>query len=475
MMRRISRRRFLQISGIATVGTALAACTPAAAPADSGDAGSMADTDAAESAAAPSAEVIEIEFMNWWGSHREALMDEAIANFHDTQDEVQVNNSVQPWDGRVERAATAIASSTPPALIMTQRIETYKFVNEGLIIPIDDYVAASGIDPDAIFYAGEINNQRWQGKLYSFPLPTGGGISGQYYWNKEVYRQAGLDPEAALITWQDLDDASAAVSKGDDLGIELNFMHMAGGANGFVEWMYTNNGLLASEDAKTLLFNSPEGIETLEWMTNYINTYNYGVEANGEFYAGTSHTSADHPFYNEKAATVFTGTWFFGHMQATDPEMFQDTDMWGASLRPYNGNNPDATNHGVAGLSGSWGYVIPVNSPKEIQDAAYKWLEFFGTHPDGGCLFLFNQARPSPVIECNNNPAYFEANPTWDVVLDSLASDVSVAVTPIQSQINDFIGTAVEETFFAVKDAETALTEATEKGQAVLDEFWASL
>ena len=184
----------------------------------------MADTDAGESAAAPSAEVIEIEFMNWWGSHREALMDEAIANFHDTQDEVQVNNSVQPWDGRVERAATAIASSTPPALIMTQRIETYKFVNEGLIIPIDDYVAASGIDPDAIFYAGEINNQRWQGKLYSFPLPTGGGISGQYYWNKEVYRQAGLDPEAALITWQDLDDASAAVSKGDDLGIELNFM-----------------------------------------------------------------------------------------------------------------------------------------------------------------------------------------------------------------------------------------------------------
>lgn len=475
MTRRISRRRFLQVSGMATAGAALAACAPAAAPEAASDAGSSASADASDSAAVPSSEVTEIEFMNWWGAHREALMDEAIANFHDSQDEVRVNNSVQPWDGRVERAATAIASSTPPALIMTQRIETYKFVNEGLIIPIDDYVAASGIDPDTIFYPGEINNQRWQGKLYSFPLPTGGGISGQYYWNKEVFRQNGLDPDAPLETWQDIEDASAAVVRGDDLGIEVNFMPMDSSANAFLEWLYCNDGLMVSEDGKTLIFNSPEGIETLEWMLNYTDTYNYGIEAAQEFYAGTSHTSADHPFYNENAATVFTGTWFFGHMKATDPEMWENTDMWGAALRPYNGNNPDAATHGVAGLSGSWGYVIPTSAPQDIQDAAYKWLEFFGTHEDGGCLFLFNQARPSPVIECNSNPAYFEANPAWDVVLQSLESDISVPVTPVQTQISDLMGTALEEAFFGLKDAETALNEAAEKGQAVLDDFWANL
>ncbi len=135
---KLTRRNFLRVSGVSAT-LALAACAAApAAPAASTD-------------AEPMAEKIEIEFMNWWGSHREELMDEVIANFHDMNSSVQVNNSVQPWDGRAERAATAVASNNPPALIMTQRVETYQFAHENLIIPIDDYVQASGIDPDAIF------------------------------------------------------------------------------------------------------------------------------------------------------------------------------------------------------------------------------------------------------------------------------------------------------------------------------------
>ncbi|MEM7134870.1 MAG: extracellular solute-binding protein [Chloroflexota bacterium] len=463
MNQRLSRRNFLKLTGITSAGALLAACAPAApsAPATGSE------------AAAPGGERIQIDFMNWWGSHREELMDEVIANFHDMQDEVEVVNSVQPWDGRVERAATAIASSTPPALIMTQRIETYKFVNEDLIIPIDDYVEASGIDPDAIFYAAEINNQRWEGQLYSFPLPTGGGISGQYYWNKKVYEGAGLDPEAALTTWQEMEEAAKAITVKDDLGLEMDFTGMNAGVNNFVEWLHTNNGRLIADDAKTIAFNGPEGVQTLEWMLNFQNEINGGIENSTEFYAGTSHTSADHPFYNEKSATVFTGTWFFGHMSATDPEMWEDTSHWGCAQRPYNGDNPDATHAGAAGLSGSWGYVIPKNSPKEIQDAAYKYLEFFGTHEQGGCLFLFNQSRPSAVIECNNNQAYFDANPAWDVVLASLASDISIPVTPVQTEINDAISAELEQAFFGQKSAQEALDAAAAKSQELLDGFWA--
>ncbi|MEM7028880.1 MAG: substrate-binding domain-containing protein [Chloroflexota bacterium] len=468
MKNRLSRREFLKATSLVSAGAVLAACVPGEP--GSGSAGAAADTASSD---APAAGRVQIDFMNWWGSHREALMDEVIANFHDMQDEVEVVNSVQPWDGRVERAATAIASSTPPALIMTQRVETYKFVNEDLIVPIDDYVAASGINPDEIFYASEINNQRWEGKLYSYPLPTGGGISGQYFWNKQVYADAGLDPEAAITTWQEMEDAAKAVTVKDDLGLTVNFTTMSPNVNNFVEWLHTNNGRLVNDDNKTIAFNGPEGVQTLEWMLNFTNEINGGVENGSEFYAGTSHTSADHPFYNETAATVFTGTWFFGHMSATDPDMWESTDNWGCGLRPYNGDNADATHHGAAGLSGSWGYVIPKNSPQELRDAAYKYLEFFGTHKDGGCLFLFNQSRPSAVIECNNNQAYFDANPAWDVVLDSLASDISIPVTPAQSEINDIISSSLEEAFFGVTSAEEALNNAAEKSQAILDEFWA--
>lgn len=464
MARKLTRRSFLKVAGVSATTLAVAACAapgPAAAPAE----GDMAE-------GAPSAERVEIEFMNWWGSHREALMDEAIANFHDVNSDVQVNNSVQPWDGRAERAATAVASNNPPALIMTQRVETYQFAHENLILPIDDYVQASGIDPDAIFYAGEINNQRWQGQLYSFPLPTGGGNTGQYFYNKTVLAEAGLDPETPVATWQELTEASRAITQKDDLGVTVMGANLGGGPVGFGQWLYGNAGQFVSDDARTIMFDSPQGIETLEWMVDFTNEINGGIDNANEFFAGTSDTSADHPYYNEKLGFLFTGVWQFGHLQATDPDMWADTSTWGVGQMPYNGNNPDAAHAGVAGLAGSWGYVIPASTPQDQADAAYQWLEFFGTHEQGGCLFLFNQGRPSPVAQCNENAAYYDDNPYWSVVLKSLASDVSVAVTPVQARINDVVGTVVDEAYFGQHSPADALAKGAEESQRILDEFW---
>ncbi len=457
----LTRRDFLRVSGVsATLVLAACATAPAAAP-------------AASTEAEPVAERIEIEFMNWWGSHREALMDEVIANFHDMNSSVQVNNSVQPWDGRAERAATAVASNNPPALIMTQRVETYQFAHENLLIPIDDYVQASGIDPDAIFYSGEINNQRWQGQLYSFPLPTGGGNTGQYFYNKTVLAEAGLDPETPVATWQELTAASRAITQKDDIGVTVMGASLGGGPVGFGQWLYTNAGQFVSNDARTIQFHEEAGVQTLEWMVDFTNEINGGIDNTNEFLAGTSDTSADHPYYNEKLGFMFTGVWQFGHLQATDPDMWADTAAWGVGQMPYNGNNPDAHHAGVAGLSGSWGYVIPSSTPQEQADAAYQYLEFFGTHEAGGCLFLFNQGRPSPVAQCNENPAYYDSNPYWDVVLKSLASDVSVAVTPVQARINDVVSTVVEEAYFGVASPADALAKGAEESQRILDEFWA--
>ncbi len=464
MANTLSRRRFLQISGLSAAGL-LAACAAPEAPA----------TDAAMPAegAAPAAERIEIEFMNWWGSHREALMDEVIANFHDMNSAVQVNNSVQPWDGRAERAATAVASNNPPALIMTQRVETYQFAHENLIVPIDDYVQASGIDPDAIFYSGEINNQRWQGQLYSFPLPTGGGNTGQYFYNKTVFAAAGLDPESPPTTWQEMDEANRAITEKDDLGLITLGAAYGGGAVSFGRWLYTNAGAFVSDDARTIQFADSLGVQTLEWMVNGTNEINGGVDNTNEFFAGTSDTSADHPFYNEKLGMLFTGVWQFGHLQATDPDMWADTSTWGCAQMPYNAETEGATHAGIAGLAGSWGYVIPTSTPQDQKDAAYQYLEFFGTHEQGGCLFLFNQGRPSPVQQCNQNSAYYDSNPYWDVVLNSLATDVSIPVTPVQSRISDVVGTTVDEAYFGVETPADALAKGAEEAQRILDEFWA--
>ena len=250
--------------------------------------------------------------------------------------------------------------------------------------------------------------------------------------------------------------------------------NLGGGPVGFGQWLYTNAGQFVSDDAHTIQFHDEAGVQTLEWMVNFTNEINGSIDNNNEFLAGTSDTSADHPYYTDKLGFLFTGVWQFGHLQATDPDMWADTSTWGVGQMPYNANNSNAGHAGVAGLSGSWGYVIPASTPQDQADAAYQYLEFFGTHEAGGCLFLFNQGRPSPVGQCNENSAYYDSNPYWDVVLKSLASDVSVAVTPVQNRINDVVTTVEEEAYFGVESPADALAKGAEESQRILDEFWAS-
>ncbi len=286
--------------------------------------------------------------------------------------------------------------------------------------------------------------------------------------------EAGLDPETPVTTWQELTEASRAITQKDDIGVTVMGANLGSGPVGFGQWLYTNGGKFVSDDAHTIQFHDDAGVQTLEWMVNFTNEINGGIDNNNEFLAGTSDTSADHPYYTDKLGFLFTGVWQFGHLQATDPDMWADTSTWGVGQMPYNGNNPAASHAGVAGLSGSWGYVIPASTPQDQADAAYQYLEFFGTHEAGGCLFLFNQGRPSPVAQCNQNAAYYDSNPYWDVVLKSLASDVSVAVTPVQTRINDVVSNVVEEAYFGVESPADALAKGAEESQRILDEFWAS-
>ena len=111
-----------------------------------------------------------------------------------------------------------------------------------------------------------------------------------------------------------------------------------------------------------------------------------------------------------------------------------------------------------------------MNQPQETKDAAYAFLEFLTTAVDGGCYSCSSRAA-SPVKACNEDPTYYDANPYWDVVLESLEIDVSVSITPVQAQINDILGRAVEEAFYGA-DAQTVLDRAAEESQALLDEFW---
>jgi len=453
---------FIMLAGL------LVGCVPAA-PAPSGEAAPAEEG----AAAAPAAgETIDIRFWNHWLAARVELVDKMIADFEAENPDIIVENLGQPWDRRQENMFAALASSDPPEVVMATRAEILKLADDGLIVPIDDYVDKLGLDL-GVFYPGEINNMYWDGKLYSMPMPTGGGITGIVLINEDMYEAAGLDPTPPT-TWAELEEDAKALTVLDDKGIVKIGANVVGASSGgnagaFFAWLYNNNGKIYSDDLKTVEFNSPEGVETLQWMVDFTNNINGGVQNVYDFYVTGQEANEAQPWYNDLEAISFPNVSIFFHIQTFKPEMRFKT-----GLRPFNADNPDAASHGISGEEFGWGYVIPTGVPEEKREAAVKWIEKITYDEDGAGWFMMEQGRPSPIRAVNEDPMYYDVNPEWDVVLQSLENDISVPLFPDHARVRDVVDQAVEAALFGDMTPEEALNNAAEQGQAILDEYWSS-
>lgn len=466
MDRQVSRRKFLGMTAAAIAGAAAVACGATPTPTPAPKAATAVPTPAP-------AKKVKIEFMNWWGAQRRPLMDSVITEFMKVNPNIEVVNQETPWDNRDQVAATTMASNTPPAVMMSTRIETLKYAKQGLIVPITAYVEAAKLDVDKLFYPGEIANQRWNNQLWTLPMPTGGGNSCFYLWDKAAFKSAGLDPEKPPATWQDLETVSKAITKKKGTAVDVMGCDLGSSFPSFVYMLICNNGHFASNDAKKITVNSAEGVETLEWMVNFTDTINGGITNVTDFFQGRSDgTVKDFPFHKGLLGVWWVNVSAFSHVKTNTPEKYADSKLWGCALRPYNGKNSAAKTRGETGLAFAWGQVIPKAAPKDQQDAGYKFVEFLSTNDKGVCSFLFAQDRPAPLKSCNDNPDYKKNNPYWDVVMKGLETDFSSPVTPVQAEINTIMTESLQKAFFGQLKAKAALDEATNRAQPILDKYW---
>ncbi|MEZ4730868.1 MAG: extracellular solute-binding protein [Caldilineaceae bacterium] len=452
----LSRRTLLRLMGATATGAALAACAPvqqgAAPVAESG---------------APAAEAVEVRFWNVWGAAREELMNQIAANFEEENPGITVQNLVQPFENRAENLFAALNGGDPPEVLMAARAEILKFANDGLIVPITDMVESQGLDLN-VFYPSEIGNFYWEGELYSMPMPTGGGITGLELVNFDLFTDAGQEPVIPQ-TWSELEAVAKEFTEIDNKGILKIGANPGTNVGAFFAWLYCNNGQIYSDDLRTVAFNSEQGVATLEWLVNFTNEINGGVQNVTDFFAGPGEATEAQPWYNKAQLINFPNVSIFFHMQTFAPDM-----QWDMTTRPYNDSNPDAKSQGLSGEEFAWGYLISNGVPEAKRDAAFKWIKKITYDAAGGGWFMMQQGRPSPIKAVNEDQSYYDVNPHWDKVLQSLASDVSVNILPEHVRIRDIVNQAVQAAMFGDATPAAALADAATQAQGVVDEFWSA-
>jgi sn-glycerol 3-phosphate transport system substrate-binding protein len=173
------------------------------------------------------------------------------------------------YDDTIAKAITAFKGGQAPPLAMIGAIQVFSLIDLDAIVPIDQ-LANSAEDKAWIngFFPAFMANGTVDGHVWSVPFQRSTAV---LYWNKDAFREAGLDPETPPATWTEQTDMGRKLvtKSGDKVsrwGVQIP-------ATGGVYWLYQ---ALAEQAGQQLMnqagnetyFDSPGAIEALEYWVS---------------------------------------------------------------------------------------------------------------------------------------------------------------------------------------------------------------
>src|SRR5690606_35771316 len=127
----------------------------------------------------------------------------------------------------------------------------------GVIMALDDHLGDTGLDA---FWPATVAAVGWQGSTYALPLETDVRV---LFYNKDLFAEAGLDPEAPPSTWDELAAASDALTVLEDGRIQqLGFGPTLGNTYFPLYAMLNGEGLQRADGG--LQFDTELAIEALQ-------------------------------------------------------------------------------------------------------------------------------------------------------------------------------------------------------------------
>jgi ABC-type glycerol-3-phosphate transport system substrate-binding protein len=253
---------------------------------------------------------------------------EAVRNlvdkFNSSQDEIYVNlTSVSEID---QKLLIAIAGNDPPDLANLQNSSISQFADKNAIEPLDDLLPVIGVrQQDYIDIYWKLC--RYEDEIYGLPIAA---TTVALHWNRDIFRQAGLDPNSPPQTLEQLDAfAKKLTFKKDDGGYaSLGFAPTQPGWWNYA-WVWWFGG--DWWDGKEITANCPENIAAFEWIQSYSQIY--GARALQDFTSefGPFSWSADR-FTSGKLAMTLQGVWLSRFIEKFAPQ----TD-WSAEAFPSPG------------------------------------------------------------------------------------------------------------------------------------------
>ena len=354
----------------------------------------------------------------------------------------------------IVKALTAHRSGKAPATSVLLSTDMFTLIDEDAIVPIDDFVKT---DADKAwlkgFYPAFMANSQTGGKTWGVPFQRSTVVM---YYNKDAFKEAGLDPNKVPQTWAELKDAAKKLTKKDANGNVTQYGIQIP-STGFAYWMLQtfttpNDVLLANEAGTKVTFDHPKVIEALEM---WVNLAKDGVHPKGVVEWGT--TPKD--FMEKKAAIIVTTTGNLTNIKANAKFDFGVGQIAGHVRKgsPTGGGN----------------FYIFKSAPKAQQEAAFKFAQWI-TQPeraaqwrmDSGYVAVSQAAYDTPVLK-----KYGQEFPQALVARDQLPVSVAEFSTHENQRVTKVLNDAVQAALNGTKTSAQAMKDAQKEADRILRSY----
>ncbi|MDR6881806.1 ABC transporter substrate-binding protein [Bacillus sp. 3255] len=236
--------------------------------ASSGSTAAASPSAAASTAPAKTSEPVKVI---WWHSMSGELgqaVDKLVADFNASQSKVKVEAVFQgTYDESLNKMKASMDTKSGPSLIQVYEIGSRFMIDSKAITPVQKFVDSDKFDLSQL-EENILNYYKFDDKLYSMPFNTSNPI---LYYNKDMFKAAGLDPEKPPTTYEEVAQAAQALSKdgkaGGSFAIYGWFMEQFFAGQGAE---FLNNGNGRTSPATEALVNNDAGVKTLTWWKQMV-------------------------------------------------------------------------------------------------------------------------------------------------------------------------------------------------------------
>jgi multiple sugar transport system substrate-binding protein len=311
--RSVSRRGLLKLAGVgvgmAALSPIIAACggaksttapggsTSSAAP--GGSASSAAPGGSGGLAIQPPATAVNLDFWNPFTGGDGPFLRKIVDQFNSETPNVQVKFTTQKDLYGSLHAAKAANKLPQVSIVHLDAIP--QNAADGIFQPIDDLITTLGLS-ETDFTADVWKNGLWKDHRYGVPLDT---HTLSFYWNKALFRTAGLDPEKPPTNKDEFVSAAQAITQ--KAGVPGFMVVQGGGGANFllgIEWattFYQGGGEWTNADYSQSLINSDAGVQSSEFWKSLVDQ---GISPKG-----TESDSEIAAFKQGKNGMVMSGIW----------------------------------------------------------------------------------------------------------------------------------------------------------------------